>query len=132
MRIIIKSFSGTIEGISSAGLSEVETISRVSVYQTGVVEEESAVPDFILYQNYPNPFNPSTKIKFSVSGLKAGFVVLKIYDIAGREVALLVNGKIASGEHELTFDGSGLPSGVYFARLTAGNKTSVRRMFLIK
>ena len=132
MKIIVKSFSGTVDGISSAGLAEVETISRVSVYQTGVIKEESAVSDFYLSQNYPNPFNPSTKIKFSVDVSENSFVILKIYDIAGREVASLVNGKIANGEHEVTFDGSGLPSGLYFCRLTTGNKTIVRKMILVK
>ncbi|MGV8018448.1 MAG: T9SS type A sorting domain-containing protein [Ignavibacteria bacterium] len=132
MKIIVKSFSGTVDGVSSAGLAEIETISRVSVYQTGVIKEKSAVSDFYLSQNYPNPFNPSTNIKFSINDSKNSFVILKIYDIAGREVASLVNGRIANGEHEVTFDGSGLPSGLYFYRFTAGNITSVRKMILLK
>ncbi len=92
-----------------------------------------------LRQNYPNPFNPTTTIRFEVPGSgsqirpgRGGFVVLKVYDVLGREVRTLVNEKKSPGTYEVQFDGSGLASGVYFYMLKAGAYTSVRRMLLLK
>ena len=132
MKVIVKSFTGTINGISSAGLAEIETIARVSAYQTGVKYEPLISNSFKLYQNYPNPFNPSTKIKFSVPGNGNGLVSLKVYDISGREVAVMINGAMRPGEYEVTFDGSSLPSGVYFCKLNAEAYSSVIKMLLVK
>ena len=100
----------------------------------------SEIPsNYKLFQNYPNPFNPSTKIKFSVPAYENGklktengVVSLKVYDISGREVALLVNETLRPGEYEVTFDGGNLPSGVYFCRLTAGTYSGVIKMLLVK
>ncbi|MBM4159359.1 MAG: T9SS type A sorting domain-containing protein [Ignavibacteria bacterium] len=83
-----------------------------------------------MYQNYPNPFNPSTTIKFQISEFRN--VSLKIYDVLGKEISTLVNEKLQPGTYQVTFDGSGFPSGVYFCRLTAGNFSSVRKMVLLK
>lgn len=99
----------------------------------GIERIGTAVPEkYVLMQNYPNPFNPSTKIKFSVPGNGNGFVNLKVYDISGREVAELINGRLRPGEYEVTFDGGHLPSGVYFCRLTAGMYSGVIKMLLVK
>jgi hypothetical protein len=100
---------------------------------------------FSLSQNYPNPFNPSTKISFKIPSpeaessprrgwLKAGvgLVTLKVYDITGKEVAVLVNETLQPGTYEVTFDGSGLTSGVYFYKLHAGEFMETKRMVLIK
>ena len=73
---------------------------------------------YLLYQNYPNPFNPSTKIKYQLP--ERGLVTLNVYDVLGNEVATLVNEEKSSGEYEVKFDGTGLPSGIYFYRLQAG------------
>ena len=85
---------------------------------------------FSLHQNYPNPFNPSTKIKFDIP--KGALVKLKIYDILGREVAVLVNQKLNAGVYEYEWNGVGLPSGVYFYRLQAGDFIETKRMVLVK
>lgn len=91
---------------------------------------------FSLSQNYPNPFNPSTDIGYSLAS--TGTVTLKIYDILGREVATLVDGRQAAGTHHVVFDGSGLASGVYFYRLSveASSRsaafTAVNKMILLK
>ncbi len=85
---------------------------------------------FALEQNYPNPFNPSTTIPFSLPG--ATDVSLTAYDLAGHELATLVNGRMEEGRHAVRFDGTGLSSGVYFARLSAGGQTSVLKMILAK
>jgi photosystem II stability/assembly factor-like uncharacterized protein len=86
--------------------------------------------EYSLEQNYPNPFNPSTRIPFSVRG--SGFVSLKVYDILGREVRALVNENLQTGSYEVTFDATGLASGVYFYRLLAGAFTQTKRMLLLK
>jgi photosystem II stability/assembly factor-like uncharacterized protein len=89
-----------------------------------------AVNDFHLYQNYPNPFNPVTNIKYRITNSK--LVILKIYDILGKEISTLVNGKQSSGVYEVSFDGSKLPSGIYFYKLEAGGLSEVKKMVLIK
>ncbi len=97
---------------------------------TGVQEQPagSSPEGFALEQNYPNPFNPTTGIRFQTSGISP--VRLAVYDILGREVAVLVNGRVAAGTHEVRFDASKLSSGVYFYRLTAGGYTATKAMVL--
>jgi hypothetical protein len=85
---------------------------------------------YSLSQNYPNPFNPVTKINFAIT--KNDFVTLKVYDIVGKEVAVLVNKSFTAGKYEVTFDGAKLSSGVYFYKLTAGDFSNVKKMILIK
>jgi hypothetical protein len=94
---------------------------------------EGAAPlpaQYELEQNYPNPFNPETRIGFRIQD--AGFTSLKVYDVLGREVATLVEGKIDAGNHEVTFDGSNLPSGVYVYRLMSGSYQESKKMLLMK
>ncbi|MBU0558128.1 MAG: T9SS type A sorting domain-containing protein [Bacteroidetes bacterium] len=81
-------------------------------------------------QNYPNPFNPNTVIKFQVPSSK--FVKLQIHDILGREVQTLVNAQISAGEHEVTFNGSKLPSGFYIYTIKVNEFTQSRKMLLLK
>jgi parallel beta-helix repeat protein len=90
----------------------------------------SIITDFALFQNYPNPFNPATNIKFQIP--KNSFVILKIFDILGREVAVLVNEKLHAGEYEIPFSNDMLISGIYFYRLEAGDFVSTRKMILVK
>lgn len=85
---------------------------------------------FTLLGAYPNPFNPTTTISFELPN--ANFVHLAIYDVSGRLVTDLINGWRDSGVHEVTFDGSGLASGVYLYRIEAGEFTAVRKMVLVK
>jgi photosystem II stability/assembly factor-like uncharacterized protein len=105
----------------------------------GVSNNENEVPKgFELYQNYPNPFNPSTKIKFQVvngfpiNTLGNDRVVLKVFDMLGREVQTLVNESLKPGTYEVTFDGTTLKTGVYFYKLITGGYTNTKRMILIK
>jgi hypothetical protein len=108
---------------------------------TGLIGTGNTIPEkFSLYQNYPNPFNPSTKIKFNIPSSEewqpkadgVGFVTLKVYDITGREIQTLVNENLQPGTYEVTFDGSGLNSGVYFYRLISGDLRQTRKMMLLK
>ena len=83
-----------------------------------------------LNQNYPNPFNPTTIIQYQLPA--QGFVTLKVYDIMGREVAMLVNQKMSAGIHTVPFDGSHISSGVYFYRMTADTYTETKKFVLLK
>ena len=96
----------------------------------GVFNGSSQVANFELKQNYPNPFNPSTEIKFALPS--SDIVTLKVYDITGKEVATLLNGKMDQGIHSITFNASGLSSGIYFYRITTSKFTDVKKMSLIK
>jgi hypothetical protein len=96
-----------------------------------------AVPDtYGLHKNFPNPFNPSTKIRYDLGsggrGVRAGWVKVSVYDMLGREVAVLVNEEQRSGSYEVTFDGRHLASGVYVYRLVAGAFVQSVTMMLLK
>ena len=95
------------------------------------VEQISGLPqNFELTQNYPNPFNPSTKIEYSIP--EESFVQLKVYDILGNEVATLVHEEQSVGTYRADFSGSNLSSGMYIAKLQAGNFIQTRKMLLLK
>lgn len=95
------------------------------------VEVEAGRPKtFALSQNYPNPFNPTTVIGYQLP--VASEVSLKVYDMLGREVATLVNGRQEAGSYRYTLNASGLSSGVYFYTLRAGNFTKTMKMMLVK
>jgi creatinine amidohydrolase/Fe(II)-dependent formamide hydrolase-like protein len=93
---------------------------------------DQLVNEFSLLQNYPNPFNPSTKIRFSISN--PGYITLKIYDVTGREIGLLINNEYMSGHFEMNIpaDKYGLTSGIYFLSLEMGNNRITRKMVLQK
>ena len=86
--------------------------------------------DFSLAQNYPNPFNPVTKISFSIP--KSEFVTLRVFDVIGKEVAVLVSENKQAGIYEAVFDASKLSSGVYFYKLETSSFTDVKRMIVTK
>lgn len=87
---------------------------------------------FSLSQNFPNPFNPVTKITFDIPAKSVGQTFLSVYDIIGREVAILINEKLGPGTYEAEWDASKYPSGVYFYKLNAGDFSETKRMVLIK
>ncbi len=97
-----------------------------SVEQLGLTVPES----FSLAQNYPNPFNPATTIEFSLPN--AAHVSLRVYDMLGREVAVLVNEERTAGSYRVTFDARSLPSGTYLYSLRAGSSQEIRKMVLVK
>jgi hypothetical protein len=102
---------------------------------TSVEASKKYYPDnFVLYQNYPNPFNPITTIKYSIptggtSLMKS--VQLKVYDILGREVAVLVNEEKPAGKYEVKWDAKNFASGIYFYILKSGNHFLTKKMCLI-
>jgi hypothetical protein len=97
---------------------------------TSIIEEEFITDNYNLYQNYPNPFNPVTKIKFSVP--KSDIVQIKVYDILGSEIKLLLNEYKQHGTYEAEFDASNLPSGVYFYRMISGSYAETKKMILLR
>ncbi|MEE9450627.1 MAG: T9SS type A sorting domain-containing protein, partial [Ignavibacteriaceae bacterium] len=93
--------------------------------------------NYLLQQNYPNPFNPTTTIKFTISDFPAGsgtgqFTILKVYDVLGNEVATLVNEEKPAGSYEVEFSAKGMPSGIYFYQLRAGNFIETKKLVLLK
>ena len=112
-----------------------------SDYMTGIADEnnEMKISGFRLEQNYPNPFNPTTTMEFQIppspfsqKGEKGGFVNLIVYDILGREIAILVNEEKPPGFYTVQWNASNFPSGVYFYRLTIGKFSQVKKMALAK
>jgi len=93
-----------------------------------ISEEENKLS--LLISNYPNPFNPSTTINYTLS--QSAIVQLKVYDIAGQEVASLVNGLENQGVHQINFNASRLSSGIYYYTLIAGEQKVTNRMLLVK
>ncbi len=103
---------------------------RTQKLPSSVADPGSMPLRFTLEQNYPNPFNPTTVIGFQLSENR--FTTLKIYDAIGREVATLVNDAMEAGIYSVQFDGTKLSSGIYFAKLTSGTKTQMRKLLLVK
>jgi photosystem II stability/assembly factor-like uncharacterized protein len=101
------------------------------IIYTGISVVSTEVPnDFMLCQNYPNPFNPTTNIKYQIA--KSSFVTIKIFDVLGREVVTLVNQKQSPGTFRASFDGTALPSGVYFYRVITESFSETKKMILVK
>ena len=95
------------------------------------IDDKSLVPGiFDLKQNYPNPFNPSTTISYQLPA--NSYVSLKVYDIIGREVAMLFDGRQNAGTHEVKFDGSRMASGMYFVKMNSGTFSATKKIMLIK
>ncbi|MBZ0180890.1 MAG: T9SS type A sorting domain-containing protein [Melioribacteraceae bacterium] len=108
-----------------------EVLNSIKVFNNNTVKvnkEDRFV--FELNQNYPNPFNPYTNIKYSLPVSK--FVILKVYDILGNEMSILVNETKEPGSYEIKFDASDLPSGVYFYSINVDGFFQVRKMILAK
>jgi photosystem II stability/assembly factor-like uncharacterized protein len=119
--------------ISSNNIWAIRSNGGISKFTSsvGITPISTEIPSaYSLSQNYPNPFNPATVIRFSLSAL--GNTSLKVFDIMGREVQTLVNERLKAGTYETTFDGSKLPSGTYFYKLTSGDFAQTKRLTLIK
>ncbi len=101
-----------------------------TVNPLGLEQEETLPAEFVLEQNYPNPFNPVTNIRFSIP--EAGFTSIKIYNLLGQEVAVLIDEFLNPGTYSFNFDASSLSSGVYLYRLKVNDFSSSKKMSLIK
>lgn len=111
---------------------------KYNSFITSVADKDQPIANqFVLYQNYPNPFNPITTIRYSIpsasrNSISACKVVLKVFDLLGREIRTLVNEEKMPGNYQVKFDGSKLSSGVYFYQLTAGNFSEIKKLMLLK
>ncbi|MFO7447378.1 MAG: DUF362 domain-containing protein [Ignavibacteriaceae bacterium] len=106
-------------------------IELIKLMNSTSVEEELNMPaDYSLSQNYPNPFNPTTKISYSIPEYSK--VTIKVYDVAGKEVATIVNSDMPAGSYVASFDARQLSSGVYFYKITANNYSASRKLVLLK
>ncbi|MBI1802938.1 MAG: T9SS type A sorting domain-containing protein [Ignavibacteria bacterium] len=94
------------------------------------IEQNNLPKEFSLFQNYPNPFNPETRIAFHVPS--SDFVSLKVFDVLGRDVATIIEESLSPGKYTRLWNATGLPNGVYFYRLRAGQFASVKKMLLIR
>jgi len=127
MKLVIA--GGITTGPALSGVIEVFTDTIPG--STGVeIIDERAPADFMLSQNYPNPFNPTTNFEYSIP--EQSFVELKVFDILGNEVAILINEEQSAGTYRADFNGEGLASGLYIAKLTAGNFIQSIKMSLLK
>jgi len=124
-------------GQSSVGIVEADGI----VFSSGIfflnepvnstTEINDNVPtNFALEQNYPNPFNPSTTINFSLP--KEQYVKLAVFNVAGKQVAEMVNRKMKAGSHSLNFNAQNLVSGQYFYKIETSGFSKVKKMLLLK
>jgi hypothetical protein len=129
-------YSGSWRRLTALGASFTYNWNIRAVIETTTdVKSENLPIISSLQQNYPNPFNPNTVIKFSLA--HNSWVTLKIYNIMGQEIAIIINGLTSSGDHTVKFIASDLPGGVYFYKLIASGTngstfTSVKKMLLQK
>lgn len=123
------SYNG-VDSLASSG-SNVLTLVRSTI---GIQVISTEVPSsFSLYNNYPNPFNPVTKIRFDIPNISGNDIVnLTVFDILGKETAVLVNQSLKPGKYEIDWEASDYPSGIYFYRITAGSFSETKKMILIK
>jgi Secretion system C-terminal sorting domain len=124
------SVSATDENPPTSGVINIDWYDWNTPFTTDVEQISGLPQDFNLSQNYPNPFNPLTKIEYSIP--EVSFVQLKVYDILGNEVATLVNEEQSAGTYRADFSGSDLASGLYIAKLQAGNYSKTIKMSLLK
>jgi hypothetical protein len=104
---------------------------EINVTSTDVKEQRDVLPSQTrLLQDYPSPFNPSTTIRYELAS--AADVRLGVFHMLGREVAVPVDGRREAGSYTVTFEAKQLPSGVYFARLQAGQSVQTQRMLLVR
>jgi hypothetical protein len=122
--------SWRVERISNPSQHSPDVTFGVTTAPIGITQISSLVKEFSLAQNYPNPFNPNTKINFAIPNSE--HVSLRVYDMLGREVSVLVNNVLTPGEYEADFNAKGLSSGMYYYSLRAGEYVDVKKMVLVK
>jgi photosystem II stability/assembly factor-like uncharacterized protein len=128
VRSLVISNSNLFAGTEGAGVIWQRPISEMIVPTS--VSTRPRTSDYGLDQNYPNPFNPTTVIRYQLA--TKNHVTLRIFDVLGREIALLVNEQKKAGMHSVSFNASNLPSGVYFYRLEAGTYHETKKLLIFK
>lgn len=125
-------FHGAIDElrIYNRTLTAREIASLAGNKPTDVTAGVSTPSGFVLEQNYPNPFNPQTTVRFAVP--YTAHITLTVFNVLGQLVAVLYEGDVDAGYHEVRFDGARSPSGVYICRMQAGDHTETRRLLLMR
>lgn len=123
---------GTLQPLTTAASDSPRFTLLIDPLNTTSTKDDGrgTMDEFALHQNYPNPFNPSTQIRFTLQS--SDVTRLTVYDVLGREVAVLVDGVMQTGSHYVNFNASDITSGVYLYKLEAGGQVMTRRMTLIK
>lgn len=119
-----------ISGEYSYRLKQIDRDGKYEYSKEVEVTVNNVPKEFSLEQNYPNPFNPTTAINYQLSA--GGLTTLKVFDAIGREAATLVNEVKEAGGYTVQFDATKLAGGIYFAKLSSGGKTQIRKMLLMK
>ncbi len=119
------------DGTNNWRFFETPTRGTSNSNQTATNDDQAVIPiEFALFQNYPNPFNPSTTISFSLP--EAGNVSLKIFNMLGKEVATLVDGRLNAGDHFYHWQANDMASGLYYITIKAGSQSQTKKMLLIR
>ncbi len=127
----VQSLNIKVTAIDTAGASAFCTFTLNIIQHIGLEPLNENVPgQFMLAQNYPNPFNPDTYIVFDIP--KATFTSLKVYDLAGREVKILVNELLKPGSYRVNLNAGNFSSGIYFYKLETASFIQTRKMILVK
>lgn len=109
----------------------VRCVRDVQTTATGINDTESHSPmQFILYENYPNPFNPRTTNEYSIP--QDSHVILTIYNVSGQRISVLKDALQTAGNYSVTWNATGVPSGLYFCTLKAGGFTETRKMVVVR
>lgn len=120
-----------VDSSDIASLGKVNYVPFWNDIRINSVPDERRTPvAFTLHQNYPNPFNPSTTVPFSLNA--GAWVTLRVFDVLGRVVSTLADGEYEAGEHLVRWDAAGMPTGVYFYRISSGGRSGTGRMVLQK
>jgi hypothetical protein len=129
--VTINTSTGVAAKLGELNTTNLSAIAISPDIPDGIIATNSQLPErYSLYQNYPNPFNPTTTIKYSIP--QTSKVVIKVYDILGNEIELLIDEEKTVGIYELTWNAVNIPSGVYFYQLKAGDYVQTRKMILLK
>lgn len=125
-----KIYDAVWTAIDVMGNEKVDTQKVVVDQLTAIAQKDNLPNEFSLSQNYPNPFNPSTIINYTIP--QNSFVSLKIYNVLGNEVTILIDEEKSIGNYSIEFNGSNLSSGIYFYRFTAGSFVETKQMLILK
>jgi len=124
-------YQWSLRSVDAAYVGSQIAVGEFSIGVVSADEPNNDIPNsYAIEQNFPNPFNPTTTIRYSIP--ENGLVILKIYNAIGKEMDVLQNEIKQAGNYEIKYDGSKLPSGVYFYQLKSGSFVETKKMILLK
>lgn len=126
----VSAYSGSIISSSTGALNQNVAVTGNGINAVGIEKSAGINQDWYLFQNYPNPFNPTTIISYKIA--QPCFVTVKIYNSLMEEVETIVSDYQNSGLHQVNYNAAGLPSGVYFYKIIAGQYSQVKKLILLK